>query len=228
MAFESAAENLSPDEKRRHRRVRARHGVEHDDAGETTGSAGPAPTDSDDPSISADGRYVAFESYADNLSRRRRQRLHDVFVRDTAMSTTTLVSRRAGPAATGAHDPSISADGRYVAFASDANNLSLDDNNAFTNVFRQDLFGPPPDCSDVAQAVAQGFASVVGLVLQRRRRRSDHALELGVAPRTARSGRSTSPPARSSTRPTQATRAPTPSASVAPTRAAPPTSPRRV
>lgn len=97
-----------------------------------------------DPSISADGRLVAFESDADNLSGDDTNGFTDVFVRDLVAGTTTLVSRATGAAgAPGAGarstDPSISGGGRFVAFESDANNLSADDDNGVQNIFVRDL-----------------------------------------------------------------------------------------
>ena len=97
-----------------------------------------------DPSISADGRYVAFASGAENLSPEDAA-FNDVFVRDLVADTTTLVSRAAG--ATGAAgdgestDPSISADGRHVAFVSQATNLSAEDTDTLgqTDIFVRDL-----------------------------------------------------------------------------------------
>jgi Tol biopolymer transport system component len=105
------------------------------------GSAGNA--DSIGPSVSADGRYVAFESLAANLSTEDTDLINDVFVRDLQTNTTTLVSRASGGGGAGGDGhsfaPSISADGRYVAFASEANNLSGADDNAERNVFVRDL-----------------------------------------------------------------------------------------
>lgn len=101
-----------------------------------------------EPSISADGRYVAFRSGADNLSDEDQNFTSDIFVRDIQQSTTALVSRASG--ANGAagdgnsSEPSTSADGRFVAFRSDADNLSSEDVNAVSNVFVRDLLGPPP------------------------------------------------------------------------------------
>jgi Tol biopolymer transport system component len=108
-----------------------------------TGAAG-SPGDglSNDPSLSADGRYTAFESNADDLDPDSNDSVGDVFVRDAVTGTTTLVSRATGAAgAVGDGDssnPSISADGRYVAFESDADNLDADSNDSFTDVFVRD------------------------------------------------------------------------------------------
>ncbi|MBN1529213.1 MAG: hypothetical protein JW895_09145 [Thermoleophilaceae bacterium] len=109
-----------------------------------TGPAGAGgTTNSYLPSISADGRYVAFESGADNLSAEDNNTYVNVFVRDLQENTTTLVSRATGAAGTGgddnSYDASISADGRYVAFESIADNLSPDDNNTYYNIFVRDL-----------------------------------------------------------------------------------------
>jgi Tol biopolymer transport system component/plastocyanin len=80
-----------------------------------------------EPSISGDGRTVAFTSAASNLGAGALHGRTQVFVRDTARRTTTLVSRANGRHGAVADDyssePSVSQDGRYVAFASAARNL---------------------------------------------------------------------------------------------------------
>ncbi len=95
---------------------------------------------SDSPSISANGRYVAFRSFASNLVPGDSNGYPDVFVRDRKLHTTVRAS--VGPAAAQGNadssDPSISADGRYVAFDSAAANLVSGDSNGFTDVFVRD------------------------------------------------------------------------------------------
>ncbi len=95
------------------------------------------------PSISDDGRLVAFQSGADNLDPDSNDAADDVFVRDLQTGAITLVSRATGAAgAVGdgfSSDPSISADGSFVAFQSDADNLDPDSNDAVTDVFVRDL-----------------------------------------------------------------------------------------
>jgi uncharacterized delta-60 repeat protein len=81
---------------------------------------------SSSPSISADGRYVAFLSEATNLVKIDTNGVADVFVRDvvggtTRRSSVTNGERQANSASSG---PSISADGRFVAFHSYATNLN--------------------------------------------------------------------------------------------------------
>jgi Tol biopolymer transport system component len=92
------------------------------------------------PSISADGRFVAFDSAASNLVRGDTNGQADVFVRDRQMATTRRVS--VGPGGvqgnSGSGTPSISADGRFVAFDSAASNLVPGDTNGQTDVFLHD------------------------------------------------------------------------------------------
>lgn len=91
-------------------------------------------------SISADGRFVAFNSAASNLLPGDTNNSPDVFVRDLLTGRTTLVSvGRNGPANQGAQQPEISADGRHVAFASGSTNLVAGDTNATGDVFVRDL-----------------------------------------------------------------------------------------
>jgi archaellum component FlaF (FlaF/FlaG flagellin family) len=95
---------------------------------------------SDYPSISADGRYVAFESTASNLAPGDTNTLPDLFVRDRQNGTTELVSVDSGGVQGNnvSEGPAISADGRYVAFQSDATNLVPGDTNSVTDVFLRD------------------------------------------------------------------------------------------
>jgi Tol biopolymer transport system component len=104
------------------------------------GGAG-ADGDSAAPSVSPAGRYVAFESVADNLSADDDNSVRNVFVRDTLANTTLLVSRASdGTAANGdSSHPSISANGAFVAFASAAANISPDNNDNFSNVYLRDM-----------------------------------------------------------------------------------------
>ncbi|MEK6274485.1 MAG: PASTA domain-containing protein [Actinomycetota bacterium] len=93
--------------------------------------------DSFAPSISGDGRFVAFSSAASNLVAGDANGANDIFVRDRQTPMTTRVSVALGGAEAngGNYGPSISADGRYVAFVSDASNLVPDDTNAIRDVF---------------------------------------------------------------------------------------------
>jgi Tol biopolymer transport system component len=98
---------------------------------------------SSEPKLSADGRFAAFTTTAANLDPADADTAFDVYVRDLQTGATMLVSRAdgaqgaKGDAASGA--PAISADGRYVAFVSDATNLSPDDQDDVADVFVRDV-----------------------------------------------------------------------------------------
>ena len=84
------------------------------------------------PSISADGRYVVFDSMASNLVPDDTNGFMDVFVWDRATGTTTRITN--GNDESG--DAVISADGGSITFDSQASNLVPDD----TNGFKRDVF----------------------------------------------------------------------------------------
>jgi Tol biopolymer transport system component len=92
------------------------------------------------PAISADGRYVAFESNATNLVNEDTNRRRDIFVRDMTTGRTRRVSvSSAGAQGDGhSHAASISADGRLIAFTSDATNLVPEDTNGAADIFIHD------------------------------------------------------------------------------------------
>ncbi len=96
------------------------------------------------PSISADGRYVAFQSDATNLVDGDTNSRPDVFVHDLHTGQTTRASVGSGGTQGDQYSrsPSISADGRYVAFESDATNLVPDDNNLLQDIFVRSLGDP--------------------------------------------------------------------------------------
>ena len=92
------------------------------------------------PTISADGRYVAFRSLADNLVSGDTNGTWDIFVHDRATGITERVSvSSSGGQGTGtSRDPRVSADGRYVAFASTSANLVAGDTNGAQDIFVHD------------------------------------------------------------------------------------------
>jgi Tol biopolymer transport system component len=106
------------------------------------------------PSISADGRFVAFTSSAGNLIAGDTNGEFDIFVRDLDRGRTVRVSRRnAGGQANGSSFfPSISADGRYVAFESSATNLVPGDTNHRDDVFVRDLVAQTTERVSVSSA----------------------------------------------------------------------------
>ena len=86
------------------------------------GSVAAVPTneESQDPAISADGRFVAFDSFASNLVAGDTNGVVDVFVRDRVAGATERVSvSSSGAQANGSVSAAMSADGRFVAFSSD-------------------------------------------------------------------------------------------------------------
>lgn len=103
-------------------------------------SGGQANGPSYSPSLSADGRYVAFVSEASNLVVGGTNGMANIFVHDLQTGATTLISMGlVGANANGpSRQPSISGDGRYVAFESLANNLVPNDSNGFVDVFLYD------------------------------------------------------------------------------------------
>ncbi len=100
------------------------------------------------PIMSADGRFVAFTSFASNLVPNDSNGLRDVFVHDRETGMTERVSvdsnGNQGNAGTGnfccfaGMAPDISADGRYVTFWSTSSNLVVGDTNNFDDVFVHD------------------------------------------------------------------------------------------
>ena len=92
--------------------------------------------------MSEDGRYILLESAATNLTAGDTNGVSDVFLRDRVTGTTERVSVAAdGSQANGAsRNGSLTNDGRYLLFSSDASNLVPGDTNNFGDVFLRDRF----------------------------------------------------------------------------------------
>jgi PKD repeat protein len=92
------------------------------------------------PAISADGRYVAFESDSPHFAPNDSNGWHDVFVRDRRDRTTERVSLSSDGQQLGSwsRSPAISADGRFVAFNSQARGVTPDAPSDWENVFLRD------------------------------------------------------------------------------------------
>ncbi|MFO0983492.1 MAG: calcium-binding protein [Planctomycetota bacterium] len=92
--------------------------------------------------LSSDARYVAFSSWATNLVPGDTNNVADIFVHDRQTRFTTRVSLASsgvqGNGASGLYGLGLSADGRYVAFSSDASNLVGGDTNGVTDIFVYD------------------------------------------------------------------------------------------
>jgi len=97
--------------------------------------------DSGTPVITSDGRYVAFVSSATNLVAGDTNGAGDIFLYDRDNDTIELVSVAAddGLANDESFFPSISSDGRYVAFVSSATNLVAGDINGVDDIFVRDM-----------------------------------------------------------------------------------------
>src|SRR5881409_3649136 len=110
------------------------------------------------PALSADGRFIAFVSFATNLVAGDTNGATDVFVHDRLTGTTERVSVASG--GTEGNDaslgPALSADGRFVAFQSDATNLVAGDTNGATDVFVHDRQTGATERMSVASSGTQG------------------------------------------------------------------------
>lgn len=139
-----------------------------------------------DCAVSADGRFVVFTSAATNLVSANTNGLNQVFVRDTLNGTTSLgsVSDSGTPANLAVDSnnttPSVSADGRYVVFGSNATNLvpqALDGNQ--DHLFQRDIIaghtsqidvdsvgtplGGGSDYTEASQSADGRFVAFIGL-----------------------------------------------------------------
>jgi Tol biopolymer transport system component len=127
------------------------------------------------PSMSSDARFVAFESDAADLVANDTNNATDIFVRDRTNGQTTRVSvtSAAAQVANSSLAPTISADGNFVAFSSDATTLVTGDTNGKRDIFIRDRAaskttlasisttnGSADDGSESAWVSGQGLAIV--------------------------------------------------------------------
>src|SRR5687768_539300 len=93
----------------------------------------------DIPSISADGRYVAFSTFDSLVPEDTRPFSLDIYLRDRVAGTTELISVNSDevPGDGRSESPSVSADGRYVAFQSDSVNFAPEQGSLFPD---EDIF----------------------------------------------------------------------------------------
>jgi Tol biopolymer transport system component len=97
-------------------------------------------------SISDDGRFIVFSSYADNLVSGDTNGRGDVFLRDRLTGDTFLVSKNSSGSTANnwSEEPSISANGKYIVFTSRASNLVAGDTNSNDDIFIQQINYNPP------------------------------------------------------------------------------------
>ncbi|MBK7644637.1 MAG: PD40 domain-containing protein [Planctomycetes bacterium] len=113
---------------------------------------------SQEPAISADGRYVAFQSLATNLVAGDTNAVEDVFLRDRQLNQTVRVSLGPGGAQSNgaSREPSISANGNCVSFSSLASNLVASDLNGVDDIFLRDHPNATTELVSVSTGGAQG------------------------------------------------------------------------
>jgi len=126
-----------------------------------TGPDGPVLPSSIHPSISADGRFVAFVSYAINLVPSDTNGAWDGFVHDRQIGTTERISvdSNGNQANNDSSLTTISADGRFVAFESAADNLVAGDSNHFADVFVHDRLTGVTELASISSSGAQADSS---------------------------------------------------------------------
>lgn len=139
LVFETWANNLVPDDRAGYWDVMLRDMAAGTTERVSLSSAGGDPDgDSAGGAVSADGRYVAFQSNADNLVAGDTNGYTDIFVRDRVARTTVRISTGYdGSQANGNSNRHVtmSDDGNFVCFQSDASNLVPNDTNGRTDVF---------------------------------------------------------------------------------------------
>jgi hypothetical protein len=118
------------------------------------------------PAISADRRYVAFASVSSDPSTNASTGLRKIFLRDTCEGAPAGCQPGTVLASPGWHGgepngdsraPAISADGRFVAFASDASDLVERDFNNVTDIFLRDTcVNAPEDCTPATTRISVG------------------------------------------------------------------------
>ncbi|MEZ4589521.1 MAG: hypothetical protein R3D55_00030 [Chloroflexota bacterium] len=111
------------------------------------------------PTISADGRYIAFVSGASNLVANDANGTQDIFVHDRTTGHTSLISTSSDGTQGNFHSssPSISADGRFVTFVSESSTLVTDDTNESQDIFVHDRATGETIRASVASDGTQGW-----------------------------------------------------------------------
>lgn len=106
-----------------------------------TGATTSATGYSDNPSVTSDGRYVAFASDATDLVAGDSNAARDIFIFDyqTNLVRRLSVSQQGSQGNGASNNPAISGNGRYVAFSSEANNLIVGDTNGFSDIYVVDV-----------------------------------------------------------------------------------------
>jgi Tol biopolymer transport system component len=166
VAFESNAADLIPGNTRESTNIFVRDRVMRTtELVSVSVNGAPGNSSSQDPSISADGRYVAFQSYARDLGPDDVNGEGHIYVRDRTTGTTERVSVSSGGAAgnESSHLPSLSSDGRFIAFSSDADNLVPNDKNGVEDIFVRDRTKGTTERVSVSAAGQEGNGTSYGI-----------------------------------------------------------------
>jgi Tol biopolymer transport system component len=133
-----------------------------------TSSGVPGDAGSGDPAMTPDGLFVVFSSGADDLVSHDDNGFGDVFLRDRRTGWTSLVSVKNGTSSGGDGEsslPSISDDGLYVAFTSQADDLVGGDTNGVSDVFVRDRHLGTTERVSVDRSGAQADGECYGAVI---------------------------------------------------------------
>lgn len=162
VAFVSGASDLVPGDTNQQRDI-FRHdrqtGLTTRVSVSTTGAQSNGSSDYSKPVMSGDGRFVAFRSWASNLVPGDSNGASDVFLRDTQLGTTTRISVASDGTEANelSYEPSISTDGRYIAYGSGASNLVPGDDNHVADIYRYDRLTGATIRISPAAATYEGF-----------------------------------------------------------------------
>lgn len=159
VAFRSAASNLVAGDTNRTYDIFVHDRLNHTTERASISSNGiQGNYESNQPSISADGRFVAFRSASSNLVAGDNNKGYDIFVHDRLNHTTEMVtiSTTGNQQNSQSYEPSISSDGRFVAFRSWANNLVPGDTNKVYDIFVHDRLNHTTERVSVSSNGGQG------------------------------------------------------------------------
>jgi len=159
VAFESRANNLISGDSNGSSDIYL-HDTSNDETTRVSVSSGDSQGNnaSYSPSLSGDGRFIVFQSYASNLVAGDSNARADIFVHDTLNDETTRVSVATGGLQSNgdSHAPFISSDGRFIAYESDATNLVANDTNGKRDVFLYDISSRETTRVSIATGEAEG------------------------------------------------------------------------
>jgi hypothetical protein len=125
---------------------------------------------SDEPYISGSGRFVAYQSDADNLVTGDGNFTNDVFVRDTCIGATSCTPSTIRASVNTANvegngfseEPQVSDDGRFVVFGSFASNLVTGDTDFLSDIFVRDTCVGATSCTPATFAVSVSSGGTLG------------------------------------------------------------------